>query len=146
MKNELFRSAQGANRTAYPGGYWEPGKAKYGVSRLDTSLRIPIADGKFLKAAAFFPTDLITGKKIIDKAFPVVVEWTCYTGRPDDFYVKYGYISVMVWMEGTGGSDGDGSRTIYKKISSYLLTNCVWENSNKIQLHRISDCKTGGVM
>lgn len=107
MKNEVCSSVRGTKRTAYPGEYWEPGKAKYGVSRLDTGLRIPIADGKFLKAAAFFPTNLMTGKKITDETFPVVIEWTCYTGRPDDYYTKYGYISVMVWMEGTGGSDGE---------------------------------------
>ena len=63
-ENEQFKLSHGVKRTAYPGGYWEPGKAKYGVSRLNTELRIPNADGKYLKADAFFPTDLRTGKKI----------------------------------------------------------------------------------
>lgn len=88
-------------RTAYPGGCWEPGRAKYSVSRLQSRLRVPISGGKFLNAAAYYPI----GSS--DERFPVVVEWTCYSGSPDAYYAQHGYISVMVWMQGTGGSDGE---------------------------------------
>ncbi|MBO7356687.1 MAG: hypothetical protein J6U50_08645 [Lachnospiraceae bacterium] len=88
-------------QTSYPGGYWEPGKPKYGVSKLHSRIRIPISDGRSLNAAMICPE----GAK--DEKFPVVIEWTCYSGRPDEYYARYGYISVMVWMQGTGGSDGE---------------------------------------
>lgn len=89
------------DKTIYPGGYWEPGRAKYGVTKLHRNLRIPISDGKYLNAAAYYPA-CSSGE-----TFPVVIEWTCYSGSPDRYYAQYGYISVMVWMQGTGGSDGE---------------------------------------
>ncbi len=89
-------------RTKYPGGYWEPGVARYAVSKLHRRLSVPISGGKTLNAAAYFP---VSNRK--DVTFPVVIEWTCYSGSPDDYYARYGYISVMVWMQGTGGSDGE---------------------------------------
>lgn len=88
-------------RTSYPGRYWEPGPAKYKGSKLQNRLRVPISGGKYLNAAAYYPVSSS------DETFPVVIEWTCYTGSPDSYYAQYGYISVMVWMEGTGGSDGE---------------------------------------
>ena len=87
--------------TSYPGGYWEPGRTKYKVSKLKSRLRVPISGGRYLNAAAYYPVSSS------DETFPVVIEWTCYSGSPDSYYAQYGYISVMVWMEGTGGSDGE---------------------------------------
>lgn len=78
--------------TSYPGGYWEPGRAKYKVSKLKSRLRVPISGGKYLNAAAYYPVSSS------DETFPVVIEWTCYSGSPDSYYAQYGYISVMVWM------------------------------------------------
>ena len=49
-------------KTAYPGGAWEPGPAKYGVEIVQ-DIRLKMDDGVVLNASIAYPTDLTTGKQ-----------------------------------------------------------------------------------
>jgi predicted acyl esterase len=97
--------------TAYPGGTWEPGPAKYG-SMLVEHVPIEMDDGVTLDATVAFPTDLVTGERARGR-FPVVVEDSPYveavgfsTGPVNTYFAEHGYISVRVNTRGTGASGG----------------------------------------
>jgi hypothetical protein len=97
--------------TAYPGGIWEPGPAKYG-SLLVRNVKITMDDGVILDAAVSFPTDLATGQRAAGR-FPVVLEHTVYAGSVgggnpvNTYFTSYGYISVKVNARGTHASGGE---------------------------------------
>lgn len=92
----------------------------YGVS-VRKNLPITMADGTILRANVYSPTDPATGK-VAAGPFPVVLVETAYgkdlagyaasfsklLGDPE-YFVKRGYISVMVDVRGTGSSEGQWS-------------------------------------
>jgi uncharacterized protein len=110
----LASTAEVKPDTAYPGGRWEPGPARYGVEVV-THLKVTMDDGVVLDAAAAYPTDLKTGQRATER-FPVIIEDTPYVtddippnhtpGPVDSYYAHYGYISVRVNSRGTGASTG----------------------------------------
>lgn len=96
-------------KTAYPGGTWEPGPAKYGVEIVQ-DIRLKMDDGVVLNASIAYPTDLTTGKQAEGK-FPVVIEHTPYakfsaTLQPNSYFSEHGYISVLITARGGGKSTG----------------------------------------
>lgn len=92
----------------------------YGVTA-QKNLPITMSDGTILRANVFTPTDLATGK-IAQGRFPVVLIETAYgkdlaayaasfsslLGDPE-YFVKRGYIGVIVDVRGTGSSEGQWS-------------------------------------
>jgi uncharacterized protein len=94
--------------TPYPGGYWEPGPAKYGVDRVE-GVSVLMDDGVALSAVVLYPTDLATGRRPQGR-FPVAIEHTPYA-RPNapgnTFLTEHGYIYVVVNARGTGKSGGE---------------------------------------
>jgi putative CocE/NonD family hydrolase len=102
---------------------WEPGPARYGVG---TQMNVPIAmaDGKVLRANVYIPTEPGSGAPA-HGPFPVIMVQTPYgkdmvgtqsgtegpreagtqTG-PVPYFVKRGYIDVVVDVRGTGASGG----------------------------------------
>lgn len=102
--------SQPAAVTAYPGGTWEPGPAKYGAAVID-DLPVTMNDGVVLRASVAYPTDPATGQRATGQ-FPVVIEHTPYVtlGKPvvpNAFLTQHGYIYVVVRARGTGASGGD---------------------------------------
>ena len=96
--------------TAYPGGIWEPGPARFGVE-IEQNIKVTTDDGVHLEATIAWPTDLKTGDRA-KGPFPVVVEHMPYVhlGAPvtvNSYFAKYGYISVQVRARGLGNSEGE---------------------------------------
>lgn len=98
---------------------WTPGPARYGVG-LEKNRTVAGAGGTLLSADVYYPTDLKTGKEAAG-AFPVLIEQTPY-GKGDQSdpasedvsqtplypdLVERGYISVVVDVRGSGGSEGE---------------------------------------
>lgn len=88
----------------------------YGVS-VTRDLRIPLPDGRVLRADLYEPTDLATGRPE-DGPFPVIIGFTPYgksfatsadapgaSGVNLDL-VRHGYLAAAVDVPGTGASDG----------------------------------------
>ncbi|HSV83035.1 MAG TPA: CocE/NonD family hydrolase [Ramlibacter sp.] len=97
-------------RTAYPGGVWEPGPARYGTAVVD-DVPVTMDDGVVLRASIAYPTDPATGQRAAGR-FPVVIEQTPYVrlGQaivPNAFLTERGYIYVVVRARGTGASGGE---------------------------------------
>src|SRR5882672_4335772 len=114
--------AAGAQPPA-PAAAWEPAPAHYGVG---TQMNVPIAmaDGTLLRANVYVPTNAGDGKPA-QGPFPVIMVQTPYgkdmvgtqsgaegpreagtqTG-PIPYFVKRGYIDVVVDVRGTGASGG----------------------------------------
>ena len=97
-------------QTSYPGGSWEPGPPRYGISAPD-SLTITLADGVKLRAQVYAPTGL-NDERRADGSFPVIVEMTPYPRlrapiSPVDYLVSHGYIYAVVRPRGSGGSTGE---------------------------------------
>ncbi len=91
--------------TPYPGGIWEPGPARYGMTATQTNVPITMADGTVLNAAVIYPA-ILGGTERAPGAFPVVLEHTIYVGAPNNYFPRYGYISVKVNSRGAGLSTG----------------------------------------
>ncbi|WP_321792519.1 CocE/NonD family hydrolase [Burkholderia pyrrocinia] len=103
-------AASGNTLTAYPGGTWEPGPAKYGSTVID-NVPVTMDDGTVLRASIAYPTNLATGQRV-DGRFPVVIEHTPYVRlanpiNPITYFAEHGYITVVVRARGTGASGGD---------------------------------------
>lgn len=97
--------------TAYPGGIWEPGPARYGVENLD-NVTMKLKDGVVLRARVAYPTDLATGKRAEGK-FPVILEFSQVTDTqvggplaPPKFLTERGYITAVVAPRAGAGSQG----------------------------------------
>lgn len=101
--------------SAAPGHLWRPAAATYGVARqIDVPVRM--ADGTVLRANIASPTDPGTGQPATGP-FPVLLTQTPY-GKDvtsptnssaitiDTYFVKRGYIDVVVDVRGTGASGG----------------------------------------
>ena len=104
----LMATTAGA-QTAYPGGTWEPGPARYGTTAPD-SLTVAMPDGVVLQAQVSYPADLATGERA-DGDFPVVIEMTPYPQlrapvSPIAFLNERGYVYAVVRPRGSGGSTG----------------------------------------
>jgi predicted acyl esterase len=89
--------------TAYPGGRWEPGPARYGSTVAAT--RLTLRDGTTLEANVAYPTNLRTGQRAGGR-FPVILRLNPYASAPDTYYTEHGYIFLNVRPRGTGTSDG----------------------------------------
>lgn len=63
-------------QTAYPGGKWEPGPARYGAVVAD-DVTITMDDGVLLEASIAYPTDKATGQRAPGR-FPVLIEHSPY--------------------------------------------------------------------
>jgi predicted acyl esterase len=101
-------SSSAPRQTAYPGGIWEPGPAKFKPSAVET-ISIPMDDGASLEASFAYPVDLVTGQPAAGK-FPVLIEMTPYSfatplGR-NAFFIEHGYIYAVVRPRGTAASTG----------------------------------------
>src|SRR5688572_28068026 len=82
--------------TAYPGGKWEPGPARYGIEIVN-DLPVTMDDGVVLNASVAFPTDLQTGKRASGR-FPVVIEHMPYVRlaapvNVNTYFAQHGYIT-----------------------------------------------------
>jgi predicted acyl esterase len=96
--------------TAYPGGKWSPGPAKYGFEVVN-DVPVTMDDGVVLNASVAFPTDLQTGKRAPGR-FPVVIEHMPYVQfaaavNVNTFFTQHGYIAVLVRARGLGKSGGE---------------------------------------
>ena len=102
-----------------PGGHWKPSPELFGVYQ-QADLPVRMDDGTILRADVYFPTGP-DGSRAAGK-FPVVMTQTPYgrrelaasqavagdqIGGANAFLVRRGYISVVVDVRGTGGSEGD---------------------------------------
>lgn len=97
--------------TAYPGGKWSPGPARYATERV-TNVPIRMDDGVVLRASVVYPVDPASGKRA-DGPFPVIVEHTPYVGataNPQTYFSEHGYIYVAVQVRGAGASEGELQR------------------------------------
>jgi len=106
----LTSNAEGLAQTAYPGGRWEPGPARYGAAVVDGGT-ITTDDGIALETSIAYPTDKATGQRAPGR-FPVLIEHTPYVQlggpiRPLTFFSEHGYIYAVVRPRGTGKSQGD---------------------------------------
>ncbi|MEO6885912.1 MAG: CocE/NonD family hydrolase [Jatrophihabitantaceae bacterium] len=98
--------------SAGPGHTWSPGSERYG-DKITNNLSVRMADGVVLKADVADPTDLKTGQPAVGP-FPVLLTITPYgkdTGAAagqgtNPYFVKRGYIDVVVDVRGTGASGG----------------------------------------
>lgn len=99
----------GSDRTPWPGGTWEPGPARYGIS-VQSHVPVPVDGGISLNATISYPADPVTGQPA-DGPFPVLVQFTPYTDEAEPLFVQHGYIGVNVRPRGTGDSPGDYDRT-----------------------------------
>lgn len=105
--------ARGA--TDYPGGFWQPPGAIYGVT-LVGGVAIAMSDGVDLVADIYVPTDLSNGQ-VAQGIFPVMLQQSPYNTTREagaaletaDYFVERGYIFVDVDVRGSGRSGGDGS-------------------------------------
>jgi uncharacterized protein len=103
-----FQGLAGA-RTPYPGGIFQPGPAKYGVSAITTNVPITMDDGVILRADVAYPTDLVTGQPA-PGPFPVIIQHDPYSiVKIDTYYTQYGYITARVHARGTGDGTTDNS-------------------------------------
>ncbi len=98
-----------ADRTAYPGGRWQPPPASYAAGAANDTT-IALADGTRLAATVAYPVDTASGARATGP-FPVIVEFTPYLrlGQPVGvipYFVERGYIHAVVRPRGTGGSTG----------------------------------------
>jgi predicted acyl esterase len=96
--------------TAYPGGVWEPGPARYGVAVTD-EVAVTMDDGVVLRASIAYPTDPATGQRAAG-TFPVVIEHTPYVKlgqpvKPLTYFTEHGYITALVRARGAGTSGGE---------------------------------------
>jgi uncharacterized protein len=101
---------QATAQTAYPGGKWEPGPARYGAVVVDGG-RVTMDDGVVLDASIAYPTDKATGQRALGR-FPVLIEHTPYAQlagpiRPLTYFTEHGYIYAMVRPRGAGKSGGE---------------------------------------
>jgi uncharacterized protein len=101
---------QGGQSTAYPGGKWEPGPARFGAEVVD-DVPVTMDDGVVLRASIAFPTDLKTGRRAAGR-FPVVVEHMPYVQfavpvTANTYFAEHGYISAVVRARGLGKSGGE---------------------------------------
>lgn len=99
----------GSARTPWPGGIWEPGPARYGIS-VQSHVPVPVAGGISLNATISYPADPVTGQRA-EGRFPVLVQFTPYTDQAEPLFVQHGYIGVNVRPRGTGDSPGEYDRT-----------------------------------
>jgi len=101
---------------------WKPGPERYGVAE-QQQVKVPMADGTVLRANVYSPTDPKTGKPA-KGPFPVIMVQTPYgkdfAGQassgsgvvagteigPLPYFIKRGYIDVVVDIRGTGDSHG----------------------------------------
>src|SRR4051812_9435877 len=101
--------------SAAPGHPWAPAPAGYGVVK-QTDVPVRMADGTVLRANIASPSDPATGKPAAGP-FPVLMTQSPYgkdVGSPtnssaidiDTYFVKRGYIDVVVDVRGTGASGG----------------------------------------
>ena len=98
--------------SAAPGSTWAPGPEADG-DKLVTGVGVRMADGVVLRANIAYPTDLATGA-IASGPFPVLLTMTPYgkdtTGSAglgtNPYFVKRGYIDIVVDVRGTGASGG----------------------------------------
>jgi uncharacterized protein len=100
-----------AAQTGWPGGRWQPGPAKYGVTVV-SDVPVTMNDGVRLNATIAYPTDPVTGQRAQGR-FPVLVQFTPYTDVPNSIgpgqpasFVQHGYIAANVRPRGTGASGG----------------------------------------
>lgn len=111
VKPEIVPAGQQSGQpTAYPGGKWEPGPAKYGVEVVN-DVSVKMDDGVVLNANIAYPTDLKTGKRASGR-FPVVIEHIPYVQfaapvNVNPYFAEHGYISVLVRARGLGKSGGE---------------------------------------
>jgi predicted acyl esterase len=101
---------QSGQPTAYPGGKWEPGPAKYGVEIVN-DVPVTMDDDGVLNANIAYPTDLKTGRRASGR-FPVVVEHIPYVNlaapiNVNTYFAERGYISALVRARGLGKSGGE---------------------------------------
>ena len=107
----FFLMATAANaQTAYPGGTWTPGPARYGTTAPD-SQTVTMPDGVVLQAQVSYPADPATGERA-DGDFSVIIEMTPYPQlraplSPVAFLTERGYIYLVVRPRGSGGSTGE---------------------------------------
>ncbi len=103
-------------------GAWKPGPERYGVGS-KTNVAVPMSDGTVLRANVFYPTDPKTGEAAKGH-FPVIMVQTPYgkdfAGQVSQgsgvvagteigampYFIKRGYIDVVVDIRGTGDSHG----------------------------------------
>src|SRR5947208_1353763 len=101
--------------SAAPGNHWQPGAARYGVSRRN-GVAVRMADGTVLRADIATPSDPHTGRPATGP-FPVLLTQTPYgkdtAGQVgsaaigiDKYFVERGYLDVAVDVRGTGDSGG----------------------------------------
>ena len=96
--------AAGQASTAWPGGRWEPGPARYGTTVV-SNVQIRMDDGVMLTATVGYPTDPSTGRRAPGR-FPVILQQTPYTDTINPYFVQFGYIFATVRSRGTGTSGG----------------------------------------
>jgi len=112
--------------SAAPGHSWAPGPEKYGVHK-QNGVAVRMADGTVLRAEVATPTDAATGQPAAGP-FPVLLTQSPYgkdtTGQLgssatglDPYFVKHGYIDVVVDVRGTGDSGGTFSLFDPKQVS-----------------------------
>lgn len=95
-----------------PGSTWTPGPERYG-HRMTKDVGVRMSDGTVLRANVDYPTDLATGAAA-HGPFPVLLTMSPYgkdtTGSvglgTEPYFVKRGYIDVVVDVRGTGASGG----------------------------------------
>jgi putative CocE/NonD family hydrolase len=101
--------------SAAPGHQWVPADPTYGVAK-QVDVPVRMADGTVLRANIASPSDLATGQPA-EGPFPVLLTQSPY-GKDttsglnssaigiDPYFVKRGYIDVVVDVRGTGASAG----------------------------------------
>jgi uncharacterized protein len=94
---------------------WTPAPVRYGVG-VRHNVGVPMSDGVVLRADIHYPTDPETGEPA-SGPFPVLLSLTPYGkkapppaaqigGGAAPYFIKRGYIEVMVDVRGTGASGG----------------------------------------
>jgi putative CocE/NonD family hydrolase len=137
--------------SAAPGHHWTPAAATYKVvKRLDVPVRM--SDGTVLRADIASPADAVTGKPAAGR-FPVLLTQSPYgkdtAGQIDSsaigistYFVKRGYIDVVVDVRGTGNSGGRFDLFDPKQVSDGVAL-VKWvaalpHSSGKVGLHGAS--------
>ena len=119
----VFVACGVATGSALASTSWKPGPERFGVAEQD-GVKVPMADGTILRANVFSPTDPKTGQPA-KGPFPVIMVQTPYGkdfagsatsgGSTVDagteigalpYFIKRGYIDVVVDIRGTGDSHG----------------------------------------
>jgi predicted acyl esterase len=137
--------------SAAPGHHWTPAAATFKVvKRLDVPVRM--SDGTVLRADIASPADPATGKPAAGR-FPVLLTQSPYgkdtAGQIDSsaigistYFVKRGYIDVVVDVRGTGNSGGRFDLFDPKQVSDGVAL-VKWvaalpHSSGKVGLHGAS--------